>query len=103
MDPEPDAQSPSLNSRLAEFLCEQREAIIGEWLGKVRTDPRIPTDPFPTEELVDHLPRVLDNLADLLRLPSENPVEEQLGKDAQKACGRPLAAGIQTPRDAPRD
>lgn len=64
-DPEPD--SHGVNSRLADYLCAQRESIIGEWLGRVRGDPDIPTDSLSTPELKDHVPWIFDDLADTLR------------------------------------
>ncbi len=53
---------------LAEFLDQRREAITAEWLRRVRLDREIPSaDELPREELLDHLPFLLDALIQGLR------------------------------------
>ncbi|MBA2242235.1 MAG: PAS domain S-box protein, partial [Chthoniobacterales bacterium] len=60
----PDA---SLNA-LAQFLCDRRNQITREWEEAVRSDPQIlSADRLSHEQLIDHLPRIFDDLADTLR------------------------------------
>jgi PAS domain S-box-containing protein len=55
----------------ADFLCDRREEITRQWVNAVRTDPAIPSSTkVPHEELVDHLPRVFEDLAETLRSPA---------------------------------
>jgi len=53
---------------LADFLHQQRDSITAEWMKRVRQDRKIPSaDDLPREELLDHLPTILDSLLEGLR------------------------------------
>ena len=55
-------------SPFADFLDQRRKEIIAEWLRRVRRDRKIPSaDDLPREELLDHLPYLLDTLIKQLR------------------------------------
>ena len=59
----PDDVSP-----FADFLDQRRKEITAEWLRRVRGDRKIPSaDDLPREELLDHLPYLLDTLIKQLR------------------------------------
>ena len=59
----PDDVSP-----FADFLDQRRKEITAEWLRRVRRDRKIPSaDDLPREELLDHLPYLLDTLIKQLR------------------------------------
>ncbi|HEY8899123.1 MAG TPA: sensor histidine kinase [Chthoniobacterales bacterium] len=53
---------------LADYLDRRREAITVEWLMRVHRDREIPSaDDLPREQLIDHLPFLLDALIHRLR------------------------------------
>jgi signal transduction histidine kinase len=55
-------------SPFADFLDQRREDITAEWLRRVRRDRKIPSaDDLPKEELLDHLPYILDTIINRLR------------------------------------
>ena len=55
-------------SPFADFLDQRREDITAEWLRRVRRDRKIPSAAdLPKEELLDHLPYLLDTLIKQLR------------------------------------
>ena len=41
MTPKPEAPADSVNGRLADYLATKKEAILGEWLKRVRGDQAI--------------------------------------------------------------
>jgi hypothetical protein len=61
-------------SELGDYLLAQREEIIGEWLRAVEQNPDISSLDHlkDKEELVDHLPQLCQNLAELLKSPQSN-------------------------------
>ena len=79
---EPDPES--VNAQLAEFICGRKEEIIRAWLGRVQADPVVPTAALTPNQLRDHLPRLLDDLADTLRLQGNERVAEQTEEHAEK-------------------
>jgi len=55
-------------SPFANFLGQRREDSTAEWLRRVRRDRKIPSAAdLPKEELLDHLPYLLDTLIKQLR------------------------------------
>ena len=69
----PDDVSP-----FADFLDQRRKEIIAEWLRRVRRDRKIPSaDDLPREELLDHLPYLLDTLIKQLRGTPVDQVNSQ--------------------------
>ena len=55
-------------SPFADFLDQRREDVTAEWFRRVRRDRKIPSaDDLPKEELLDHLPYLLDTLIKQLR------------------------------------
>ena len=68
-------------SRLAAFLCERREHITASWMEAVRKDPEIGTaDLLSDADLIDHLPKLFDDLADALR---GLPVADRLADNSE--------------------
>ncbi len=79
-----EAHPESVNGRLATYLNEQKESIIGEWLVRVRGDIKIRTDTLSTEALKNHLPVLFDDLTQTLRRYGSETVAEQSVKDAEE-------------------
>src|SRR5438270_10020459 len=70
-----------LTLELAAFLCARQESIIAEWLEAVRRDERIPaSESITAHQLRDHLPMMLDDLADTLRSGAD-PERELAGNE----------------------
>ena len=61
-------------SELGDYLLAHGEQIIGEWLRAVEQNPDIssPDHLKDKEELVNHLPELCQNLAELLKSPQSN-------------------------------
>jgi signal transduction histidine kinase len=62
----------SLRVTLAEGIRSQRESIVARWLERISA--RVSLDDneiFPTEELLNHVPILLDGIADYLERPEE--------------------------------
>ena len=52
---------------LGRFLCDRREEITTRWVEAVGTDPAIAkSTKLPHEQLMDHLPKLFDDLTDTL-------------------------------------
>jgi signal transduction histidine kinase len=61
---------PKILSKLGDYLLTHREEIIGEWLRAVEQNTGISSsDDLKYRELVDHLPQVFEDLAELLKSP----------------------------------
>ena len=77
----PDDVSP-----FADFLDQRRKEITAEWLRRVRRDRKIPSaDDLPREELLDHLPYLLDTLITQLRgTPVDQVGSQSHGEDRWK-------------------
>lgn len=82
MKPEPEAHKSSVNRRLAESLYANKDAIIEEWLDRVRNDPTIRTGTLTTDAIKNHLPQLFDDLTETLRRYGSEAVAEQAAKDA---------------------
>ena len=78
-----DPKSESVNERLADFLCARKDEIIRAWIGRVQADPSMDTK-LTTNQIRDHLPRLLDDLADTLRRHGNDRALEQTADDAEK-------------------
>ena len=60
-------------SELGEYLLTHREEIIGEWLRAVERNPDITSaEHLDHAELVDHLPELCQELAELLKSPQSD-------------------------------
>jgi signal transduction histidine kinase len=60
-------------SKLCDYLLAHREEIIGEWLRAVERNADISSsDELKYNELVDHLPKVFQDLAELLKSPQSH-------------------------------
>ena len=79
-----EADSDSVNARLAEFLCTRKEEMIKAWTARLQADPAISTETLNTNQLRDHLPRLLDDLADLLRRYGSEEIVERTERDSGK-------------------
>jgi hypothetical protein len=86
-----------VNVRLAQYLCSRREAIILEWLDRVRADPKIPTDSMTTVQVKDHVPNLFDDLADTLRIYRSSGLENQAQKDCESHVGARWKEGYSLP------
>ena len=72
-------------SELGDYLLAHREEIIGEWVRAVEQDPDISSVDHlkDTEELVDHLPELCQNLAELLQSPQSDQTRAQISHAAR--------------------
>ena len=71
-------------SELGGYLLAHREEIIGEWLRAVERNPDIKSSELLRyRELVDHLPKLFENLAELLKSPDANPQRREVCRDAR--------------------
>jgi signal transduction histidine kinase len=69
---------------LADFLCARRERITSQWVERVREERTISTsDELPREALMDHLPKLFDNLTDQLRDADPGTHAKEAARDAQ--------------------
>ena len=60
-------------SELGDYLLTHREEIIGEWLRAVERNPDISSaEHLDYAELVDHLPELCQELAELLKSPQSD-------------------------------
>lgn len=77
------ADPDSVNSRLAEFLQARKEEITRAWMSRAQSDSAIPAEKLTASELRNHLPHLLDDLAEMLRHGGDR-VAERAVKDAEK-------------------
>src|SRR5206468_5811576 len=71
-------------SNLGAYLLAHRQDIIGEWLRAVERNPAIKSSELlKYKELVDHLPKLFENLAALLNSPHSNPHRSEARRDAR--------------------
>ena len=70
--------------KLRDYLLAHREEIIGEWIRAIESNPRISSsDLLRCKELVDHLPNLFENLAELLKFPQSKPQQSEVCRDAR--------------------
>jgi hypothetical protein len=71
-------------SKLGGYLLAHREDIIGEWLRAVERNPDIRSSEFLSyKELVDHMPKLFENLAELLKSQHSDPPRSEVCHDAR--------------------
>ena len=71
-------------SELGDYLLARREDIIGQWLQAVEQNPEISSSHhLKYKELVDHLPRLCQDLAELLKSPQSNQNRSEVSRDAR--------------------
>src|SRR2546423_4499377 len=72
-------------SELGDYLLAHREEIIDEWLRAVEQNPDISSSEHlkDKEELVDHLPELCQNLAELLKFPQSDQNRAQVSRAAR--------------------
>ncbi len=80
--PEVKAQSESVNARLATHLSDQKEAILHEFLNRLRRSTEIETDALTVPELRNHAPKIVDDLVRELRQYKNKDAAQQTSKDA---------------------
>jgi len=70
---------------LGDYLLAQREEIIGEWLRAVEQNPDISSVDHlkDKEELLDHLPELCQNLAELLKSPQSDQNRAEVSRAAR--------------------
>lgn len=79
---EPDRDS--VNARLAAFICNRKEEMIRAWLARVTADAAVPSSSLTTNQLRNHLPRLFDDLADVIREYKSEGAVQRAGRDSQK-------------------
>ena len=96
--PTPEIHSANINALLADYLGTQKEAIINEWLERVRGDETIvATERLNTSALKNHLPEIFDDLTNTLRLYGSNAVAEKSVKDAEEHGATRQLQGYELP------
>jgi signal transduction histidine kinase len=71
-------------SELGDYLLARREEIIGQWLQAVEQNPEISSSHhLKYKELVDHLPRLCQDLAELLKSPQSNQNRSEVSRAAR--------------------
>jgi len=72
-------------SELGDYLLGHREEIIGEWLRAVEQNPDISSFAHlkDKEELLDHLPELCQNLAELLKSPQSDQKRAEVSRAAR--------------------
>jgi hypothetical protein len=93
----PEADSDSVNGRLADFFCGRKEEMTKAWVARLQRDPGIGTESLSANQLRDHLPRLFDDLADLLRRYGSEEVRERTERDAEKHGGERWQQGFSLP------
>ena len=75
----------TVNVHFASNLEEKKDAIISEWLGRVRTDPAIrATEILNTVAIKNHLPQIFDDLTESLRSDGSEKLANDAAKDAEE-------------------
>src|SRR5205823_3541604 len=72
-------------SELGDYLLAQRDEIISEWLRALEQNPDISSFDHlnDKEELLDHLPELCQNLAELLRFPQSDQNRPEVSRAAR--------------------
>ena len=71
-------------SELGDYLLAHREEIIGEWLRAVERNPDISSpEHLGYAELVDHLPELCQELAELLKSPQSDQNRSDISRTAR--------------------
>ncbi len=76
--------------RVADLLRENRKAILERWLAQVKTDPDVVTVSLPDKDLVDHVPRLVDELIYTLQIAPGKISEEAIRSAADHGRARRL-------------
>jgi signal transduction histidine kinase len=75
---------PDILSKLGDYLLTHREEIIGEWLRAVEQNADISSsDDLKYKELVDHLPQIFQDLAELLKSPESQENRSDVSQAAR--------------------
>ncbi len=78
------AMDQKILSKLGEYLSGNREEIVAEWLRAIERNPHISSSELLRyNELVDHLPQLFENLADLLKSWQSKPQRSEVSRDAR--------------------
>ncbi len=65
-------ESPTLRSTLAAALRANREIIVQRWLERISARVALgDNEIFPTDQLLNHVPLLLDGIADYLEIPED--------------------------------
>lgn len=71
-------------SKLGGYLLAHRQEIVGEWLRAVERNPDIKSSELLRhKELVDHLPKLFENLAEFLKSGHAKPQRSEVCRDAR--------------------
>jgi hypothetical protein len=75
---EPTPNELSIGVRLATFLSDRRDQIISDCMASIQRDEKVPTsDTLNPSQLRDHLPQLLDKLAQVLSDAFNQELEQQ--------------------------
>jgi signal transduction histidine kinase len=75
---------PEILSKLGDYLLTHREEIIGEWLRAVEQNAGISSsDDLKYKELVDHLPQIFQDLAEILKSPQSQENRSDVSRAAR--------------------
>ncbi len=98
MTPKTEAHPSSVNARFANHLASNKDAILDDWLKRVRADPEIATtETLNTIALKNHLPQIFDDLTETLRRYGSETVAEQAVRDAEEHGATRLRQGYELP------
>ncbi|CAN5840347.1 hypothetical protein BH11VER1_BH11VER1_37440 [soil metagenome] len=98
MTTQPETSPDSVNQRLADYLHENKEVIINEWLGRVHVDTKIAsTEILNTVALKNHIPRIFDDLTDTLRRYGSKSVADQAIDNAEDHGATRFRQGYELP------
>jgi hypothetical protein len=71
--------------RLAAFLASKKEQIVSHWLSAIQHNRSIPsTEETPEPQLIDHVPKLLDGIVDLLRSSPKETMPAEMVEDARE-------------------
>ena len=92
-------------SELGDYLLAHREEIIDEWLRAVAQNPDISSFDHlkDKEELLDHLPELCQNLAELLKSPQSDQNRAEVSTCCTSPWQIPLATRVQARGGHTRD
>jgi signal transduction histidine kinase len=88
--------NPLVVSRLAQHLRDRQSQIVRTWINAVRNDSEIKSARTISEsELVDHLPRLLNNLVDYLQSSADEDSAKRVRQEARKHGNQRWRQGYQ--------
>lgn len=97
-----DENNHSASESVADILEEQQKSIIQEWLDRVEKEPDLVSVPLNFQERTGHLPQLLHDVIERLRLDDETtaPISEAAGHhgDLRSKQGYTVAMAVEESR-----